>query len=79
MFPSEVAAQTKDEKEEAVAVAASADLVLDYDALLAEVGEFGFFQKLACFLLWLPGDKYRKNFKVFQFVSPQLPLVVSTC
>ena len=74
-----MAAQTKDEKEEAVAVAASADPVLDYDALLAEVGEFGLFQKLACFLLWLPGDKYNwKSFKLFQFVSPQLLLVVST-
>jgi len=28
--------------------------VLDYDDLVGEIGEFGLFQKIACFLLWVP-------------------------
>ena len=27
---------------------------LDYDDLVGEIGEFGLFQKIACFLLWVP-------------------------
>ena len=28
--------------------------VLDYDALVGTIGEFGWFQKLTCALLWVP-------------------------
>ena len=28
--------------------------ILDYDDLVGEIGEFGLFQKIACFLLWFP-------------------------
>ena len=28
--------------------------ILDYDELVDEIGEFGLFQKIACFLLWFP-------------------------
>ena len=28
--------------------------VLDYDALVGTIGEFGWFQRLACALLWVP-------------------------
>ena len=30
------------------------ETVLDYDEVLKEIGEFGFFQKVSCFLLWFP-------------------------
>jgi len=32
----------------------NSEKILDYDDLVGEIGEFGLFQKIACFLLWVP-------------------------
>jgi hypothetical protein len=46
---------------------------LDYDVLLEEIGEFGWFQKVACGLLWVPAAVGGIHVLMYAFTGQHSP------